>query len=130
MLGMIWIGTVRHSHAKLEERLAIPDAIADPCLTLQGFHHTLDSLQVPLDARFVVLGDLSTNGSLYFIRRQGYTIHDTSEVEFNKLRNLFNVHHYQYALSIDGLSFGPFIEAKNMELIYSKPGIMLFRLPE
>lgn len=130
ILAVLWIGTVRHSHAKMEERLSIPDAMADPCLTLKGFYHELDSLQIPMDARFVVLGDLTTNGSLYFIRRQGYTIHDTSEVEMGKLRNLFEVHHYQYALSIDGLSFGPFIESKSMQLIYSKPGIQLFRLPE
>lgn len=129
-LAFLWIGTLRHSQAKIEERLSIPDAMADPCLSLEGFHHELDSLNIPMDARFVVLGDLSTNGSLYFIRRQGYTIHDTSEVEMNKLRNLFDVHHYQYALSIDGLSFGPFIQAKNMQLIYSKPGIELYRIPE
>jgi len=130
LLAVLWIGTIRHSQGKMHERLSVPDGIADPCLTLNGFYSTLDSLAIPKDARFVVLGDRSTNGSLYFIRRQGYTIHDTSQVEMGKLRNLFDVHQYEYALSIQGLSFGQFIDGKNMHLIYSKPGIELYEIPE
>lgn len=112
----------------LEKRFTHNDIFAAPCLPLQGFYTTLDSLNIATDARFVILGDISINGAEYFIRRQGYSVHDTSEGQFIIMNNLRQKHRYQYALSIDSLSFGRFVEDWNMQLLYKRDGIALYQI--
>lgn len=122
------IGGIKHSKSMLNGRFKHNDMFAAPCLPLEGYHTILDSLHIPNDARFVILGDLSVNGAAYFIRRQAYTVHDTSQGQFIIMQNLMPKHRYEYALSIDSLSFGPYIESWDMKLLHTKPGIALYRI--
>ncbi len=119
---------LKHSGSLLSKRFAHDDLFASACLPLEGFYQTLDSLHVPNDARFVILGDINVNGAEYFIRRQGYSVHDTSEGQFIIMENLMEKHRYEYALSIDSLSFGPYIDSWNMKLLHSRPGIELYKI--
>lgn len=119
---------LKQSESLLTKRFAHKDIFAAPCLPLTGFYQTLDSLHIPQDAHFVILGDISINGAQYFIRRPGYSVHDTSEGQFQIMNNLREKHGYEYALSIDSLSFGENIETWNMKLLHSRPGIALYRI--
>lgn len=119
---------LRQSESLLAKRFAHDDLFAAPCLPLNGYFKTLDSLNVPMDARFVILGDISVNGAEYYIRRQGYSVHDTSAGQFIIMSNLMPKHRYEYALSIDSMSFGPYISEWNMRLLHSQPGISLYQI--
>ena len=127
LLFFCYIGLIQ-TESLLTKRFAHDDYFAAPCLPLKGFYQTLDSLQIPQDARFVILGDISINGSQYFIRRQGYSVHDTSEGQFRIMENLREKQGYEYALSIDSLSFGRYIDSWNMKLLHSRPGIALYKI--
>lgn len=125
---VLLVAAADHAGGKMRQRLNASDGIADPCRKLEGMHTVLDSLGIPADARFVVLGDLSMNGSLYYLRRQGYVFHDTARTELGRIEYLAERHHYDYALAMDGHSFGKYRTELGMELIWAENGQRVYRL--
>jgi hypothetical protein len=92
---------MNYSKHKLDERYET--AIGDFSIIgvqLANTRTFLDSLGIQNDTKFVIFTDRSPNGGLYFIRKKGWSIADTSEIgasEINTYKNegaryLLNTH--------------------------------------
>ncbi|MDX5321520.1 MAG: hypothetical protein LPK45_10355, partial [Bacteroidota bacterium] len=130
ILFFMVMASFRYVAQKYHGRVDGEDAFADAVASLEGYDHVLDSLQIGKDASFIVIGDVTHNGSLYHLRRQGFAIHDSSAHEMGIMENLRPVHQYQFALSLPGFDFGSKIEAWNMQLLDERKGLRLYRIPD
>ena len=124
----LMIAAFNHTAKKLENRFQAADNIADPVRALLGFDQVMDSLQVPEDAVVLVVGEPTHNGSLYFLKRQGYILHNNDAHQLGIARNLMPMHHYQYAVSLKNHDFGPLQEEWRMHQIYEQEGIRVFSI--
>ncbi len=68
----------RYDHAK--------DKFSEVGFKLNGYHSVLDSLGISRHAKIIVYPDMTRNGSLYFIKRKGWTISEQTE-DINKQLN-------------------------------------------
>lgn len=126
---LIIFAAFRLDASKYYGRVEGPDLFADSVEPVRDFYQTLDSLQIDNQAPFIVIGDVTHNGSLLYLRRQGFAIHNASDHEFGIMENLRPIHLYQYALSLPGYSFERKIEEWKMDKIYERDGIVLYRIP-
>ena len=79
LLVILCCFSLHHAREKLYQRYHYPnDRFAAIGLRLAGTGHYLDSIGVPENAKFVIITDQTPNGGLYFIRRPGWNIRDTS----------------------------------------------------
>ncbi|MBI1223470.1 MAG: hypothetical protein GC180_12775 [Bacteroidetes bacterium] len=129
-LLFLLVATYQYDANKYYGRVNGPDLFSDTVEPLRGFYQTLDSLNIPKNAAIMVMGDVTHNGSLYLMRRQGFGIHNDSKSELGIMDNMMERHPYQYALSLPGYSFGNKIEEWKMEKILDRYGVELYRIRE
>ncbi|MBK8846503.1 MAG: glycosyltransferase family 39 protein [Bacteroidetes bacterium] len=67
----------RNYHARVGFRLRYAKEVLEDC-------------GVPQDAKIAVLPEHTPNGALYFLKRQGHVIEDTSESSFKKIRRVID----------------------------------------
>jgi hypothetical protein len=88
VLLVVFIGIgMADSHHKLSKRFeSLP--ITDHHVQMSGIQSALTDLNIPVEARFLVLGDFSPNGSLYFLQRKGITYKNQERLEARGIDNL------------------------------------------
>ena len=95
LLLIVFIGIgMADSHYKLNKRFEVLP-ITDHYHQLEDIQSTLTKLNIPEEARFLVLGDCSPNGSLYFLQRKGLTFENQEQLVNRGLENLgeYNLDH-------------------------------------
>ena len=50
------------------------------------YSQVIDAQKISKDAKFIILTDKTPNGGLYFLNRKGWSIKDTTEVSFKKIK--------------------------------------------
>lgn len=71
--------SINYAQEKLQSRYEISgDIFAEIGNQLDGSDKMLDSINISKGAKFLVIGDHTPNGSLYFLNRRGWTLKDTS----------------------------------------------------
>lgn len=79
ILLIVFVGIgMADSHKKLSKRFEVIP-ITNLHTELEGIQETFDDLGITKEARFLVLGDFSPNGSLCFLQRKGLTFKDIQQ---------------------------------------------------
>lgn len=81
ILLIVFVGIgMADSHKKLSKRFEVLP-ITNFHVGLEGIQETLDEHGITKEARFLVLGDFSPNGSLCFLQRKGLTFKDQEQLD-------------------------------------------------
>ena len=81
LLGLCLL-SLNYAREKLEDRYkASPDDYSEIGMELTGMQIYIDELGIAEDARFIIVTDQTPNGGLYFIRRPGWPIKDTTDAK-------------------------------------------------
>ncbi len=86
ILGTICILSLNYGASKLKARYENKEDIAEIGAVLAGAKNSIDKANISSKAKFIVVGDQSPNGGLYFIQHQGWSVPDTSEESQNIIR--------------------------------------------
>ncbi len=123
LLITICILSLNYAREKLVQRYKnTDDKFAIIGCKLSHTKHYLDSLGISKNAKFIIISDLSVNGGLYFINRQGWSVKDTSKQSIATIKNyiekgvdyvLFTEQKYVFS-NFNGLKIGE----ENGNLIY------------
>ena len=80
LLAALCVLSLNHASGKIAQRYQNKeDSFALVGEKLGGMRPYLDSIGVSADAKIIVMTDQSPNGGLYFLRRSGWNIRDTSQ---------------------------------------------------
>lgn len=127
LLAILCVSGLHYAHGKMEERYFIAQDIYDfSWHDLNGVDKVLDKLSISSDENFMVVGDLTRNGTLFFLKHKGYTYPDAQnarthqyykqvkdECDYLIKRNLFK------EVTLDGFEIAPLISIGEWD-IYRK----------
>ena len=119
----ICILSLNYAREKLIQRYAnANDIYSSIGFKLTGMRVYLDSLEVPQNAKFVILTDQTMNGGLYFINRPGWVVKDESEVSLKVIEKYIN-QDLDFMIVTDSITLNPKFKCKkigekNGNLIY------------
>ncbi len=86
VLGTICMLSLNYGASKLKARYENKEDIAEIGSVLAGAKNSVDKLNISSKAKFIVVGDQTPNGGLYFLQRQGWSVPDTSEESQNVIQ--------------------------------------------
>ncbi len=122
------ISGIMYSSPRLFDRMREPDQFADGPRLLMGYNARLERLQTGAHEPWIVLGDKTPNGALYFMQRQGRTVPDTSEVWKERMIDMVEKDHYRYALCMPGYDFGSLKTRWHFKQLDSTAGVRIYSL--
>ena len=83
--------SLNYAKAKLMQRYTNShDQFSETGFQLVNAKQFLDSLNIPSDAKIIIIKDQTPNGGLYFINRQGWNIKDTTAANAGLLKTYIN----------------------------------------
>ena len=90
----------------------------------------LDSLNISDNQIFIVVGDSTRNGSLYFLKKRGWTIADTSEISLQAFNNALKTNPDYLIITEDYFLKNKAIRDIKKQIVFTHNGMEVFSLNE
>ncbi len=129
LLATIAILSLNYGNKKLHERYThAMDMFSEPAIRVYESADYINSLIEKPEAKVMVLGDRTPNGSLYFLNRQGWTIPDTSADDFINIQKITALGAEYLIVADSTLLQSKSLEPYKHHLLGSKSAVTVFRL--